>query len=247
LNSKEYKTVFVSGHFNVLHPGHLRLLRFAKECGGRLIVAVESDRLAGAAAYVAEQLRLEGVASNSYVDEAFLIDRPVVEVIRRLRPDMVVKGKEHENRENPERVALSEYGGDLLFSSGETVFSSLDLIRREFTELSSSTVHLPMDYMARNSITRDRLIQLCKTFKDLRIVVIGDLIVDEYITCEPLGMSQEDPTLVVTPTGTQRFLGGAGIVSSHVRGLGAESALISMIGQDMAGKFCLSELAKADV
>ena len=56
------KTVFVSGHFNVLHPGHVRLLRFAKECGDHLTVAVESDRIAGVAAHVPEQLRLEGIA-----------------------------------------------------------------------------------------------------------------------------------------------------------------------------------------
>ncbi len=37
------RMVFVSGCFNVLHPGHLRLLRFAKECGDRLVVAVEPD------------------------------------------------------------------------------------------------------------------------------------------------------------------------------------------------------------
>ena len=40
--SKE-KTVFVAGNFNVLHPGHLRLLRFASECGEKLIVGVFSD------------------------------------------------------------------------------------------------------------------------------------------------------------------------------------------------------------
>ena len=54
-------TVFVSGCFNILHPGHLRLLRSAKEYGDRLIVAVESDPLAGAAAHVPEGLRLDGV------------------------------------------------------------------------------------------------------------------------------------------------------------------------------------------
>ena len=52
-------TVLVSGNFNILHPGHLRLLRFAKECGNRLIVAVESDRIAGINAHVHENLRLE--------------------------------------------------------------------------------------------------------------------------------------------------------------------------------------------
>ncbi len=57
------KTVFVSGSFNVLHPGHLRLLRFAKESGGRLIVGVQSDRIAGNAAHVHEHLRLEGLES----------------------------------------------------------------------------------------------------------------------------------------------------------------------------------------
>ena len=104
------KTVFVSGHFNVLHPGHLRLLRFAKECGSRLVVGVESDRIAGDAAHVLEKLRLEGVQSISWVDEAFIMDEPLVAAIERLRPDIVVKGKEHELRLNPEVAALEQYG-----------------------------------------------------------------------------------------------------------------------------------------
>ncbi|MBU6346149.1 MAG: adenylyltransferase/cytidyltransferase family protein [Cyanobacteria bacterium REEB494] len=56
-----HRTVFVSGNFNILHPGHLRLLRFAKECGDRLIVAVQSDRMAGKAAHVTEHYRLEKI------------------------------------------------------------------------------------------------------------------------------------------------------------------------------------------
>ena len=57
-------TVFVPRHFNVLHPGHIRLLRFAKDYGARLIVAIESDRLAGIDAHVPEHLRLEGADSK---------------------------------------------------------------------------------------------------------------------------------------------------------------------------------------
>jgi len=243
-DSLEKKTVLVSGHFNVLHPGHLRLLRFAKECGDRLVVAVESDRLAGQAAHVKEQLRLEGVASNSYVDEAFLIDGPVTETIEKLRPHLVVKGREHEGRHNPEAKVLEKYGGRLLFSSGETVFSSLDLIRREFNEVSSTTIALPKEYMARNQITRERLTQICGRFKDLKVAVIGDLIIDEYITCQPLGMSQEDPTIVVTPIDTVRFLGGAGIVAAHAAGLGAKVDFISVSGADSARFFALEKLSE---
>lgn len=202
------RTVLVSEHFNVLHPGHLRLLRFAKEAGDRLLIAVESDRLAGKAAHVPEQLRLEGMLSNSYVDEAFLIDEPVVDVINRLKPDIVVKGKEHEHKQNPELEALSSYGGKLLFSSGETVFSSLDLIRREFGELSIDTISLPESYLARNRIEISRLHHILEGFGSLKVVVVGDLIVDEYISCEPLGMSQEDPTIVVLYAETPHFLAG---------------------------------------
>ena len=86
-------TVLVSGNFNILHPGHLRLLRFAKECGNRLIVAVESDRISGINAHVHENLRLENIKSNSLIDEAFISNEPIVETIKRLRPDIVVKGK----------------------------------------------------------------------------------------------------------------------------------------------------------
>ena len=125
------KTVFVSGNFNVLHPGHLRLFRFARELGDRLIVGVQSDCLAGQAAHVPEHLRLDGIRSNSFVDEALLIDEPIQNVIARIRPDFVVKGKEHEHRLNPESGVLKGYGGQLVFSSGDAVFSSLDLIRMD--------------------------------------------------------------------------------------------------------------------
>ncbi len=185
-DSRQNQIVFVSGNFNVIHPGHLRLLRFARECGSRLIVAVESDRIAGHSAHVQESLRLEGVVSNTFVDEAFIFDEDVANVIARIRPDIVVKGKEHESRFNSEEAVLSSYGGKLLFSSGETVFSSLDLIRREFNELTASTIALPKEYLARNGITLTRLRELVEGFGELKLVVIGDLIVDEYITCQLL-------------------------------------------------------------
>jgi rfaE bifunctional protein kinase chain/domain len=239
--------VFVSGHFNILHPGHLRLLRAAKEYGERLVVAVESDRLAGLAAHLPENLRLEGVRSHGLVDEAFLVDEPIAETISRLRPDVVVKGKEHETRHNPELVVLQRYGGRLVFSSGETLFSSLDLIRKEFQALEHRTISLPNDYLARHAIDKSRLVSLLNGVTKLKVCVIGDLIVDEYITCEPLGMSQEDPTIVVMPIDSTRFVGGAGIVAAHAAGLGASVQFFSVTGKDASRDYALEGLAAAGV
>ena len=241
------KTVFVSGNFNVLHPGHLRLFRFARELGDRLIVGVQSDCLAGQAAHVPEHLRLDGIRSNSFVDEALLIDEPIQNVIARIRPDFVVKGKEHEHRLNPESGVLKGYGGQLVFSSGDAVFSSLDLIRMDLASENRRLSRVPGDYLVRHGIeTRDVRARISE-FRTLRVCVIGDLIVDEYITCNPLGMSQEDPTIVVTPVGTQRFIGGAGIVAAHAAGLEAEVRFLSVTGNDEPRDYALRELRDGGV
>lgn len=241
------RTVFVSGNFNVLHPGHLRLLRFARECGERLVVGVYSDRLAGGAAHVPQTLRVEGVQSNSWVDEVIVIDEEVTEVILRLRPDIVVKGKEHEPTFNPELKVLERYGGRLLFSSGETIFSSVDLLRKEFFAADLRSITLPVDFMGRHGISSSRLRELTNAFTSLKVCVVGDLIVDEYITCQPLGMSQEDPTIVVTPVDSTRFIGGAGIVAAHAAGLGAAVQFVSVTGDDPSREFVVDELVKSGV
>ena len=240
-------TVFVSGRFNVLHPGHVRLLQFARECGDRLIVAVESNEVAGEAAHVDESLRLEGVRSCSLVDETFILRQPVAEGIRALKPSVVVKGREHEHRYNPEKAAVESYGGKLLFSSGEVVFASRDLIRREFSSPGPRHWGPPLAFMARHGIAVERLQELLGLFDRLRVLVVGDLIVDEYISCDALGMSQEDPTLVVKPVDSKRFVGGAGIVAAHAAGLGARSSLLSVAGVDQEASFARAALGQAGV
>ncbi len=60
------KVVFVSGNFNVVHPGHLRLLNFAKDCGDFLVVGVIED--GDGKIHVPEHLRLEALQSISVVN-----------------------------------------------------------------------------------------------------------------------------------------------------------------------------------
>jgi rfaE bifunctional protein kinase chain/domain len=241
------ETVFVSGTFNVLHPGHLRLLKFAKANGDRLVVGVLTDRVAGSAAHVPQDFRLEAVKMNGLVDEAFLVDSAVEEVILKLKPALVVKGKEHKSHENPEQKAVDSYGGKLLFSSGDVVFSSLDLIRREMASQEQKSISLPKQFMSRRKVTAKSLLDVMQKFKGLKVVVVGDVIVDEYISCDPLGMSEEDPTIVVTPISSRTFIGGAAIVAAHAASLGAHVKFFSVVGDDASAKFCRDELSKFGV
>lgn len=235
------RIAFVSGNFNVVHPGHLRLLKFAADCGDFLLVGVNGGQAPGVV--VSEDLRLEGVAAISIVDFAFLLHEPPEAFIAQLRPAVVVKGKEHESEANPEKAVVESYGGSLLFSSGETAFSSLDLIKREFSERTLTGLTKPPAFPVRHGFAISGLKPILRKFAGLRVLVIGDLIVDEYIACDPIGMSQEDPTIVVTPILSEQFVGGAGIVAAHASRLGATTRFISVVGNDASARFAGDKLA----
>ena len=237
------KLVFVAGSFNILHPGHLRLLRFAAECGDRLVVGVFDNRLA-VNAYLSEQDRLEAVRAVGWVSHAFLLDEPPEDLVAQLRPDVVVKGKEHEAGPNPEKEVVESYGGRLLFGSGDTTFSSISLLRQEARRLDYSSIELPQDYLRRHDCSAAALLPVLERIAGLRVAVIGDAIIDEYITCDPIGMSQEDPTIVVTPVHNETFVGGAAIVAAHARGLGAQSVrFFSVTGADAGRDYLLGAMS----
>jgi rfaE bifunctional protein kinase chain/domain len=238
------KKVFVSGDFNILHPGHLRLLKFAKESGDYLIVGVNSDAISTKG--ISQDIRLESVKSTSYVDEAFILDEPAAAYIEKHKPDVVVKGREFVHQQNPELDIIQSYGGKLLFSSGEIAFASVDLLKREYEALSFSVEHNER-YISRHKIDFKRLEQIVEEFSSLNILVVGDTIVDEYITCEALGMSQEDPTVVVSPLFSDKFIGGAAIVASHAKTLGASVKFISVLGDDANYEYVQDRLDKLGI
>jgi rfaE bifunctional protein kinase chain/domain len=239
------RVVFVSGNFNIVHPGHLRLLKFAAECGDFLVVGVNNRPTA--TSMISPELRLEGVRAVGVVDYAFLLFDPPEAFVGLLRPAVVVKGKEHESEVNPEKAVLDSYGGHLVFSSGEVAFSSLDLLRSEFSEYNLRTIAKPVDFATRHGFAVRDLKALLAKFAGLRVLVIGDLIVDEYIACDALGMSQEDPTIVVTPVLEERFIGGAGIVAGHAAGLGSEVTLVSVTGTDQIAGYAEDKLSSYGV
>jgi len=73
------------------------------------------------------------------------------------------------------------------------------------------------------------------------VCVLGDIIIDEYITCKALGMSREDPTIVVSPFHNTKFLGGAGIVAAHCATLGSSVDLYGVLGSDENRNFTIKK------
>ena len=220
--------VLVSGKFRVIHAGHMRLFRTATDFGQKLIVALDTEGLN------AEEIHWrESILRNiEYVDKVIEFDGNIEKVLLDVRPDIVIKGHEFRNAQNQESKVLSTYGGRLVFTSGANFYSESDLIGSNDSEFVEKLATMPQEFMMRNKITTDRLLQVIKDFSKLRVCVVGDLIIDEYINCHPLGMSQEEPTVVVTPVDKRRYFGGAGIVAAHCKSLGAKTTFVTVTGED---------------
>lgn len=194
-------------------------------------------------AFLPLEERRAALEALTAVDDVIELEQSqLLDLIDALRPEVVVKGKEHERRDNPERAIVRAYGGHLIFSAGEAKFSSADLIRRELLDQPHLTLRHAHRFLEDHRIDVGRLLAIVDSFRGKRVLVLGDLIVDEYIYCDPLGMSQEDPTIVVTPIESRLFTGGAGIVAGHMAGLGAEVRYLTITGQDSVAERSSSEL-----
>lgn len=243
---KRNEVVFVSGIFNVLHPGHFRFLKFAKDQGARLVVGVLSDAIAPEAT-VDEAERLANVKALAFTDEVVLLSQPPQEYIKSLRPDIVVKGWEHHDKNLPEKEIIKEYGGRLIFSSGDIKLSGFTVANIENSHTALHTIAKPTGFMKRHNFSGKDSLAMLERFQSLNVCVLGDIIVDQYLNCQPVGMSQEDPTIVVRPAQSKFYLGGAGIVACHARSLGADVHFISVCGDDEAGEYSKNQFDEMGV
>ncbi len=243
---KNKKIVFVSGVFNVLHPGHLRLLEFAANQGDYLIVGVLGEKLVSKNSNSIIE-RISTISALKTVNLTLILDDTPEYYITKLKPHIVVKGKEHETKYNPEESYLNKINSKLIFSSGETKFTSYDLINKEIIKTNFESIVKPKNFLNKHNFDFKKLNKLVSNFKNLNVLVFGDTIIDEYVNCDSIGVSQEDPSIVVRPNFSEYFLGGAGIVASHAKSLGVKTQFYTILGNDEHAKFCLKEMKKINL
>jgi rfaE bifunctional protein kinase chain/domain len=241
------KKVFVSGDFFVLHPGHQRFLSVASSFGDQFFIGINNNR--PTAKYKTPLERMEQIKKlNLPNTSVFVIENSLREVLQDIKPDMVVKGSEYQRGFNPEEDWIKDWSGRLLFASGEVSdLAGSNELAQENSWDKLINFNLVRDYIERHRCGKSHLLKVLDEFKKKKVLVIGDLIVDEYISCDALGMSQEDPSIVVSPSTYDTYLGGAGIVASHVAGLGGEVKFISLAGLDKGSIFATNKLREYGV
>jgi len=253
--NSEKKLVVCYGHFNVIHPGHMRYLKYARSLGDSLIIALLPDaEFHGSEAknYYSENDRAEGVSLLHIVDRVVILKKGKLDsFIEALKPAILVLGSEHENHPdeniNSAISILEKQQGKVVFHAGETHYGSTDLLHSGIDDLEREKVSLFKKACSNQNIELEDLEKRLDEIKSVNLLVIGDTIVDQYVACDAMGMSAEAPVVVVREVESREFIGGAAIVASHTRALGANCYFLSVVGDDLHAGHVNQELTKCDV
>ena len=235
--------VFCYGHFNLIHPGHLRYLQHAKTLANKLIIVIRSDEELDKDSFgqhFSENERAESVANLQIVDGVIILNQLTLDkLIDIVKPSVLVLGKEFEQQQ-PKYISLAisaiKKQGRVVFHAGETHYASTNLLHGNVSDIESSNIVKFKTICGSNKITCEILQSRIRDFSCSKLLVIGDTIVDNYVACDAVGMSAEAPVLVVKELENREFLGGAAIVASHVRALGAQCHYISVVGEDSSSR-----------
>ena len=248
------KVIMCHGTFDLVHPGHLRHLMYARSKADILVVSITSDAFIAKAHYrpfVPQQLRAMNLAALEIVDYVIIDDQPTpLANLAYVQPDYFAKGYEYlaggvHPKTQEEIDVLNRYGGEIILTPGDVVFSSSRFIETMPPNLGPEKLHALMES---ENVTFDDLRRTLDRCRGLRVHVLGDTIVDSYVYCTPIGSStSKTPTLSVKLEEQVDFAGGAAVVAQHLKSAGAEVTFSTVLGDDAHKDFVVAEMQKHGV
>lgn len=247
------KVILCHGVFDVVHPGHMRHLAYAKTKADILIASVTADRHIKKGIYrphIPEVLRALNLAAFEMVDYVLIDDheKPLA-ILSELKPDFFAKGFEYTSTGLPpatqeETDIVEGYGGQMIFTPGDVVYSSSKFINLSLPQVQIEKLLL---LMRLNDITFDKLRDTVKKLSDYHVHVVGDTIIDAYTRTTFIGGQTKTPTFSVLYQGQDNYIGGAGIVAQHLRAAGAKVTFSTVLGDDHLKDFTIKGLQDSGV
>src|SRR5258706_6551190 len=245
---KRKKVIMCHGTFDVVHPGHVRHLLYAKTKADILIASLTADehiKKGNMRPYVPEDLRAINLAALEMVDYV-VIDRDATPInnLALIQPDFFAKGYEYTSgpvqpKTQEEIDVLETYGGEMIFTPGDIVYSSSALL-----ELAppSIAVEKLQTLMQAEGVKFKDLREALGKLKGIRAHVVGDTIVDSYTYCSMIGGMTKTPTMSVRFEKKVDYTGGAAVIGKDLRAAGADVTFSTVLGNDEYKSFVLDDL-----
>lgn len=250
---RERKVIMCHGTFDLVHPGHIRHLLYAKSLADVLVASLTADEhitKANFRPFVPQELRAYNLAALECVDYVVIDSEPTpLKNVGIIKPDYFAKGYEYGKdsihpRTAEEKEVVESYGGEIIFTPGDIIYSSSHIIETEPPAISTEKLMLLLE-AAR--INLDDLRNSLTKLKGVKVHVVGDTIVDSLTQCTMIGGMTKTPTMSMRFEERQDFVGGAGIVAKHLQAAGAEVTFSTVLGDDPLAEFTLKDLADAGV
>ena len=242
------KVIMCHGVFDVVHPGHLRHLLYAKGKADLLIASITADIHISKGLnrpHVPQDLRALNLAAFEIVDYVVIDRNPTpIKNIALLQPDFFAKGYEYTSTGLPpktqeEVAALHAYGGEVIFTPGDIVYSSTKLIDLAPPSIKNEKL---LTFMDSEGLTFGSLRSALEKLGRFRVHVVGDTIVDSYTQTAMIGGQSKTPTISVLYERRDDYIGGAAVVAKHLRAAGAQVVFSTVLGDDGLKDFVLGGL-----
>ena len=251
---RKKKIVLCHGVFDLLHIGHINYFKEAKSLGDILVVSVTNDKFVnkgpGRPAFaIANRIKfLQEINCINYVCISSF--KTAENVILNLKPNFYCKGEDYslsqikfDENLKKEITAVKSFGGKFKtikqpsFSSSKIIndnsYQDLDLKSKKFIE------------EIRKKYTSNQIIEEVKKISNKKILIIGETIVDNYITTDAVGKSGKEPVMVVKKKKQIKFLGGVGYIANLCSSFVKETKIISFLGEKKEEKnFVIKNLDK---
>ncbi len=228
------------GCFDLLHIGHIRHFQSAAKMADILIVTITSDKFINKGPgrpVFSEELRLESLANLGCIDFVALNNQSdAIELIKSLKSNYYVKGDDYSDINKDvtgkillEKDAIESVGGKLRFTNDIT-FSSTELINENINK----NPKLVTSYLksVKNKFAEIDINNALSQIKKLKVLVIGDAIIDEYCYCHVVGTVTKYPTLSAVLDDSKRMLGGSIAVARHIVNFTKKTELVSILGPE---------------
>ena len=240
IKRKGKKIVHCHGVFDLLHIGHLRHFASAKKYGDVLIISVTADKFIQKGfnrPYFNSEQRIESLSSIEMVDFVVLNKSAnAINIINKIKPDYYCKGPDYKNFKDDitgqikkEMLEVKKNGGKLVYTDDPIYSSSsvlnqsgyiYDLSQKNFIQKIKSIIDLNKFYKQIDKL------------KSLKVLVLGETIIDKYVFCEAIGKSGKEPHLVLRDLNEEIYLGGVIAIARNISDFCKKVSVLSMLGKD---------------
>lgn len=228
------------GVFDLVHPGHIIHLEQAKEMADILVVSITAAqyvRKGPGRPYFNDQMRMKFLEALECVDYVMLSEGYTVDdIVEAVEPDIYVKGEEYSRASDDitgkiseEKALVEKHGGKICYTTGQT-FSSTKLINTAMSGLPEEVLNYMENFKEQYTMAMVR--DLAEKAADLKILVVGDVIIDKYTYCKVQGLMSKDTGYSARINSSEEYFGGSVAVARHLASFNRHVTLLSMIGNE---------------